>query len=86
MNSARHQKIENLLVAFFQPKSMILTDESHLHKGHEGAKSGLSHYHLTIQSDRLDGLSLIAQHRLIYQVLGDLMKTDIHALRIHSVK
>ena len=82
MNNARHQKIEKILIDFFQPVSINLIDESHQHAGHAGAASGLSHYRLIIQSNKLNGLTSLAQHRLIYQVLGDLMRTDIHALSI----
>jgi BolA protein len=82
MNKERYQKIHTKLIDYFQPIFIELIDESHLHAGHAGAATGLSHYALTIQSDAFKGLTLMAQHRLIYQVLGDLMHTDIHALRI----
>ena len=82
MNKARHEKIEKVLINFFEPEKLSLIDESHHHAGHAGAASGLSHYQLIIQSNKLNGLTSLAQHRLIYQVLGDLMRTDIHALSI----
>lgn len=83
MNKERYETIKKALTDFFQPTQMELIDESHKHIGHEGAKTGMSHYKLIIQADKLNGLNTIAQHRLIYQSLGDLMKTDIHALSIH---
>jgi BolA protein len=85
MNKQRYETIEKVLIDFFQPTHMELIDESHKHVGHAGAKTGMSHYKLIIQADKLNGLNTIAQHRLIYQALGDLMKTDIHALSIQTL-
>jgi BolA protein len=82
MNKQRYQKILTRLIDYFQPNFIELIDESHLHAGHAGAATGQSHYALTIQSHKFKGLTLMAQHRLVYQALGDLMHTDIHALRI----
>jgi BolA protein len=82
MNKPRHAKIEKILSDYFKPIKMELIDESHKHIGHEGAKTGLSHYKLIIESEKLNNLNAITQHRLIYQALGDLMQTDIHALSI----
>lgn len=66
----------------FKPYSLELTDESHLHAGHAGAKGGLGHYRVHIVSSQFAGLRLIARHQLVYRSLGALMQTDIHALSI----
>jgi len=50
--------------------------------GHAGARDGRGHFHIRIASDRFKGLSAVARHRLIYDALGDLLTTDIHAVRI----
>lgn len=42
-----------------------------------------NHYSLTIKSKDFNGLSLIEQHRLVYQRLGQLAYT-IHALKIKT--
>jgi BolA protein len=55
-------------------------DESHLHAGHAGAKSGGGHFKATIVSARFEGLSKVAAQRLVYQLLADEMRGDIHAL------
>jgi BolA protein len=59
-------------------------DQSHLHAGHEGAKDGRGHFDVTIVSNAFKGKRQLARHRLIYDALGTLMKTDIHALRIQA--
>ena len=86
MNEARAKKIKSLLKQALKPTHLNLVDESHLHVGHAGAQTGLSHYALAIESPLFDTLSLLERHRLIYESLGSLMQTDIHALRIISPK
>lgn len=64
------------------PSILNLKDESHHHAGHPGAKSGGGHYILYIVSPKFQGQSMVQRHRLIYDALGDLMKSEIHALSI----
>ncbi|MBF0379508.1 MAG: BolA/IbaG family iron-sulfur metabolism protein [Magnetococcales bacterium] len=42
------------------------------------------HFDLTIVSAAFVGLNRIQQHQLIYKVLGDLMKEDVHALNMKT--
>ena len=72
-------------LAALEPESMEIADESALHAGHEGAKGGGGHYHLSIVSSRFKGLNSVARHRVIYQALGDLMGKRIHALSITAL-
>ena len=46
--------------------------------------TGLGHFNVVIEAQAFAGLSAIARHRLIYQALGTLMETDIHALGIQA--
>ncbi len=44
---------------------------------------GGDHFHVIVQTDRFDGLSLIDQHRLVYDALAaPLADGTIHELRI----
>lgn len=81
-NSHRIEQIESLLTKHLAPTVLNVIDESHLHAGHVGARDGKGHFRVQIASDRFSGLRLIQQHRLIYESLGELMQTDIHALAI----
>jgi len=68
------------------PVRLDLHDESAQHAGHAGARPGEStHWQLTIASEAFRGKSAVARHRMVYEALGDLMKTDIHALRIEAI-
>jgi BolA protein len=69
-------------LAALEPQSLELHDESHEHAGHAGAASGGGHWQLTIVSAAFRGVGPVGRHRMIYEALGDLMKRDIHALKI----
>lgn len=63
-----------------QPQQLELIDDSALHAGHEGAKSGGGHYRLRLVSARFSGLPRVARHRLVYDALDSLMRREVHAL------
>ena len=68
-----------------QPEHLEILDESALHAGHAGAKSGGGHYQLTLISPAFGGQMSVARHRLIYEALGDLFPSRIHALSITAL-
>ena len=79
--------IETLLrqkLAFLSPLQFELTDDSALHAGHAGAREG-GHYRLLIVSEKLVGLTRLQRHRIIYDALGELLRSRIHALSIRSL-
>ncbi len=44
------------------------------------------HFVLEISSSRFKGLSLVQQHRLVYDVLGDLLQSgELHALKLKTI-
>jgi len=71
-------------LATLQPESLEIVDESERHIGHEGARGGGGHYQLLIVSPRFSGMQILQRHRLIYQALGPMMRTEIHALAIRA--
>jgi BolA family transcriptional regulator, general stress-responsive regulator len=83
--SDRIERIRARLVATFDPLDCQLVDESHLHAGHAGAASGGGHYRLRIVSERFTGVNRIGRHRLVYDCLGDMMSSEIHALNIFAI-
>ena len=85
MNSEqRLAEIRTRLEAALAPESLQVEDEGHMHIGHEGAKDGRGHFRVLIVSEQFQGKTPIQCHRLIYQALGELMQTDIHALAIDA--
>ena len=85
MNARRVERIRQLLEAALAPESLDVEDDSHKHVGHEGAKSGLGHFNVSIVSSSFNGMNMLARHRAVYSALDDMMKTDIHALAIEAI-
>lgn len=85
MTAERVALIHERLITNLDPTSCEVIDESHKHIGHAGARDGRGHFRVRIVSPRFAGLSPIARHRLVYDALGELMATDIHALSIEAV-
>ena len=74
-----------LRLAALAPLALEIVDESHKHVGHAGARDGRGHFALRIVSAAFDGLPLLARHRRVYEALGPLMQTDIHALSLQTL-
>lgn len=77
------EQIEAALRQALQPLSIEVTDDSHLHAGHEGAKSG-RHFSVHLRAACFNGLPLVRRHRLVYDALRDLIPQGIHALAIKA--
>jgi BolA protein len=75
--------IETTLRAAFSPLELVVQDDSHLHAGHAGAREG-RHFSVHIASERFNGLSRLARHRLVYHALASLIPQGIHALAIDA--
>jgi BolA protein len=82
--SPRLLRIRAALEAAFPDAALELVDESHLHRGHVGAREGKGHFRLAITSPAFDGLAPLARHRAVFAALGPLMESDIHALAIDA--
>ncbi len=76
----RRGRIEQKLREALDAAHIELIDESHLHAGHAGARSGGGHFRATIVSERFAGLSKVQAQRLVFQTLAEEMKGEIHAL------
>ena len=77
--------ITGKLTAAFSPKSLKITDESHLHAGHAGHRpGGESHFRVHIVSEAFKGKSRVERHRMVNALLVTELKDRIHALAIHA--
>jgi len=80
--SKRRDHIEAKLRKELNAIEIEVIDESHLHAGHAGAREGGGHFRVEVVSKRFEGLSRIAAQRLIFEILAEEMKGEIHALSI----
>lgn len=80
--SPRATRIADLL-SVLNPTQFDLRDESHLHAGHNpDAAHGETHYRLTICSAQFSGLSRLAQHRRVMDLLQPEFDVGLHALAL----
>ena len=94
MTTVRDQ-IELRLQAL-KPELLQVVDDSASHAGHAGASAHAArmgnsdaadigtHFEITVVSAAFAGKPLVARHRMIYDLLDDLMKSRIHALKIDA--
>ncbi|WP_228481958.1 BolA family protein [Lysobacter sp. H21R4] len=74
--------IRAAIEAALAPVSVSVEDDSARHAGHAGARDGRGHFNVEVVSDAFRGLAPLARHRLVYEAVGAMMETDIHALSI----
>lgn len=85
MTAERVAMIRTRIEAALEPVELEVIDESHLHAGHPGARDGRGHFRVRVVSSAFESQSRIARHRLVYDAMGELMRTDIHALNIEAI-
>lgn len=78
-------QIETRLTTALSPQSLHIDDESAQHAGHAGARDGGGHFRVEIVADAFSGKGTLARHRLVYDAIGDLMPSAIHALAIRAL-
>lgn len=83
--SDRIERIRTRLSEALETDDIAVLDESHKHVGHAGARSGLGHFAVSVRSPVFSGKSPLERHRLVYEALGEMMQTDIHAVSIRAL-
>ena len=75
--------IKAKLAAKFAPAFLDVIDESNKHHGHAGwREGGETHFRVRIATRHFDGMSRVAQHRAVMDVLDAELKDRVHALAI----
>lgn len=78
--------IQQKLTEALKPERLEVTDESHLHAGHAGAREGgQSHFRLLIVASAFEGLSRVARQRMVNDVLREELQGPIHALAMKTL-
>jgi len=82
--------IKEKLTQSFTPSQLDVIDESHKHAHHRGAHehkaeggSSESHFHVIIVSDKFEGMSRLAKHRAVLDVLKEEV-SQIHAFSLDA--
>lgn len=71
-------------LATLNPIKIDIQDDSALHAGHKGNNGG-GHFTVKIVSSHFSQKSQIMRHRLVYQLLNDLIPQQIHAISILAI-
>ena len=85
MTPSRVDRLTDRLRTAFEPDLLEVLDDSHRHAGHAGAADGRGHFTVLVVSKRFAGLNTLRRHRLVYESVGEMMTTDIHALSIQAL-
>jgi BolA protein len=85
MTATRVARIEERLRTALDPVDVEVIDDSHRHAGHAGAADGRGHFTVLVVSERFRGVPVVRRHRLVYEAVGDMMTTDVHALSIQAL-
>ena len=85
LRASRGERIADRLRLSLRPIELEVIDDSHLHEGHVGAADGRGHFTVNVISERFAGLPVVRRHRLVYEAVGEMMTTDIHALSIRAL-
>lgn len=72
------------LTQALQADRVDIKDVTHRHANHAQA-DGRAHFQVRVVSHCFEGKAPLTRHRLIYDALDDLMKTDIHSLAITAL-
>ena len=84
MTAERIDMIRTRLERELQPAALEIIDESAKHAGHAGAASGGGHFIVNITASAFQDKTPIQRHRQVYDALGDIMHSEIHALSIQA--
>lgn len=67
----------------FAPAALDVIDESHMHKGHVGARpGGETHFRVVMTASAFEGLSRIERQRRVYDILSEELAGPVHALTL----
>jgi BolA protein len=83
MTVERISRIRAAIEKGLAPSVLEIEDDSARHAGHAGAREG-GHFRVKLVSEAFRGKTAIQRHRMVFEAVGGLMKTDIHALNIDA--
>ena len=79
------KKIENKLLKDSLIKDVKIIDNTYKHLKHNSHQKGKFHIKLEINSDVLKKKNRIQSNKVIYKILCEELKTDIHSLQISFI-
>lgn len=74
-------KIVNKLKEAFSPQELMVENESYMHSVPKGSET---HFRVTVVSTAFEGKSLVQQHAMVYAILKEELKSQVHALAVET--
>lgn len=79
-------RIREKLSSGLAPLRLEITDDSHKHAGHAGARpGGESHFTVEVVSGAFEGLGRVERQRLVYRLLDEELAGPVHALALRTI-
>ena len=77
-------RIEQKLTEAFVPERLSVINESHLHAGHQPDITGTGETHMRVRivSEKFSGMTRLARHRAITELLKPELDAGLHALAV----
>ena len=86
MTETYQERIRRKLTAELEPIVLEIKDDSAKHAGHSGHNPlGETHFIVKVVSEKFNGQSQVARHRMVYQLLHNELSERVHALNIKAV-
>ncbi|MBB4568219.1 BolA family protein [Rhizobium leucaenae] len=84
METTLQSRIEKKLNDAFAPERLAVINESHLHAGHQPDMTGTGETHIRIRiiSAKFTGMTRLARHRAITELLKPELDAGLHALAV----
>tara|TARA_B100002003_G_C13730156_1_gene364964 strand:+ start:250 stop:513 length:264 start_codon:yes stop_codon:yes gene_type:complete len=77
------ERIKKKLEEELKPIRLDVMNESHKHAGHASSPgTGESHFNVIVVSEVFEGMSRVQRQRVVYRILDEEMKGDVHALSL----
>ena len=77
----RSHELRERIGTALSPSHLEVHDESANHAVEPGAES---HFRVVVISPAFEGKSRVARHKLVYEAVGDALRSGLHALAITS--
>ena len=79
------KKIESKLLSDTSIRDVKIIDNTFKHLKHSSHQKGKFHIKLEINSDLLKNKNRVESNKVIYKILSEEIKTDIHSLQISFI-
>lgn len=85
MNKYKLMDLIKNRLSILNPENLEIFDKSNEHIGHNGYQKNKKHYEIHISANHFIDRPLLECHRLIYDLLKDIIPIYIHAISIKII-